>query len=709
MENEDMLLLNTKPKYSKTHRDKIPDEIKNLNSARVPDTVGVLSVDPSSSSSSAFTPDPALASEPATSPAAFSPCGKWLALPAPDGVRIYDLGSYDEASAAAPPRLSRFLAVEGGVSAARFSPGSTFLSTYTKPPSKSAAVNAAAGAGGGGAPALGRNLALWRVSDGARVLSFACKGAQPPRTAAAWPLAVVGERDERAYHMVTNAVNVYDLGGARTAAEAAGGGGGGGGGGGIPASLPVFRKLPLKGVAAFAAVAPRSPSPSESSESAPASSSSPSSPSSHLLAAAVPEAKGAPGLVGIWQVDLLPLGGGAASAAASSGGDGAAAAAAAAAPAAEGGQPQPSQQRVDPPAPVAKRSLMRASAVDLRWSPTGEALLALASAEPDAANKSYYGDSKLHYLRSDGSKDCLVPLPKEGPVHDVAWSPRGDCFVALAGFMPPRAVVFDARCAPSLDLGSGPFCHARWSPHHGRFLVLAGFGNLAGDLAFYARKADGKLKPCGSARAAGGVSLEWSPDSRLLLVSTTAPRLRVDNGVRVFSWDGALVASRPWEVLLEAAWRPAGKGVFPDRPPSPRVAAGAGAASAPSSSASASSAASAPAAARPAAAAAPVRPTAFVPPHLRGRGAPPPRAAKLSLGADDDGDGGGVVVGAAPRKITGDSFDMASVKACFSKTRLPPGAEAILESGGSNKAAAKNAKRRAAAAAKKKAAEEGGG
>jgi translation initiation factor 2A len=352
---------------------------------------------------------------------------------------------------------------------------------------------------------------------------------------------------------------------------------------------------------------------------------------------------------------------------------------------------------------------MRASAVDLRWSPTGEALLALASAEPDAANKSYYGDSKLHYLRSDGSKDCLVPLPKEGPVHDVAWSPRGDCFVALAGFMPPRAVVFDARCAPSLDLGSGPFCHARWSPHHGRFLVLAGFGNLAGDLAFYARKADGKLKPCGSARAAGGVSLEWSPDSRLLLVSTTAPRLRVDNGVRVFSWDGALVASRPWEVLLEAAWRPAGKGVFPDRPPSPRVAAGAGAASAPSSSASASSAASAPAAARPAAAAAPVRPTAFVPPHLRGRGAPPPRAAKLSLGADDDGDGGGVVVGAAPRKITGDSFDMASVKACFSKTRLPPGAEAILESGGSNKAAAKNAKRRAAAAAKKKAAEEGGG
>ena len=232
-------------------------------------------------------------------------------------------------------------------------------------------------------------------------------------------------------------------------------------------------------------------------------------------------------------------------------------------------------------------------------------------------------------------------------------------------------------------------------------MCLAGFGNLAGDLAFFDRKADGKLKPCGAARAAGGVTLEWSPDSRHLLVSTTAPRLRVDNGIRLFKYDGTLVASKPWEVLLEASWRPAAKGVYPDRPPSPR-AAGAGVAS---TSSSGGAAASASAAAKPAA---PARPTAFVPPHLRGKGAPPPRAAKLSLGAEEDA--GGRSVGDAPKKITsGDSFDMASVKACFNKTRLPPGAEAILESGGSNKAAAKNAKRRMAAAAKKKAAEEGGG
>lgn len=31
---------------------------------------------------------------------------------------------------------------------------------------------------------------------------------------------------------------------------------------------------------------------------------------------------------------------------------------------------------------------------------------------------------------------CAVDLPKEGPVHSVAWAPGGDCFVVAAGFMP---------------------------------------------------------------------------------------------------------------------------------------------------------------------------------------------------------------------------------------------------------------------------------
>jgi translation initiation factor 2A len=292
-----------------------------------------------------------------------------------------------------------------------------------------------------------------------------------------------------------------------------------------------------------------------------------------------------------------------------------------------------------------------------------------------AAAASYYGDVKLHFLPApapDGApppaaSDCLVPLPKDGPVHDVAWSPRGDSFVAVAGYMPARTTVFDAHCRPRLDLGSGPHALARWSPH-GRFLALAGFGNLAGDVAFFDRKADGKLKPCGAARVENGVSAEWAPDGRTLLVATTAPRLRVDNGLRLVKYDGALVAAKPYPVLLEARWRPTPSTAFPDRPPSPRAA---GADGAP----------------KPPVTAKAARPAAFVPPHLRGQpGAA--RAARAVLGHNSDDESG-------PRKI-------ASVIAAGRAARLPPGAGPA-----ESKAASKNAKRRAAAAAKKKA--EGGG
>ena len=117
-------------------------------------------------------------------------------------------------------------------------------------------------------------------------------------------------------------------------------------------------------------------------------------------------------------------------------------------------------------------------------------------------------------------------------MHDVQWSPAGDVFVALAGFMPPKATVFSDACAPLVDLGSGPYSLARWNPY-GRFLVLAGFGNLAGDVAFFDRKADGKLKPLGACRVENGVAAQWAPDGRALVVATLAPRLRVDNGVRL--------------------------------------------------------------------------------------------------------------------------------------------------------------------------------
>ena len=53
----------------------------------------------------------------------------------------------------------------------------------------------------------------------------------------------------------------------------------------------------------------------------------------------------------------------------------------------------------------------------------------------------------------------------------------------------------------------------------------------AGDIVFYEKKGNGTCKKLSSVRCPS-VSLEWSPCGRFVLTAITAPRLRVDNGVK---------------------------------------------------------------------------------------------------------------------------------------------------------------------------------
>jgi translation initiation factor 2A len=332
------------------------------------------------------------------------------------------------------------------------------------------------------------------------------------------------------------------------------------------------------------------------------------------------------------------------------------------------------------PDPICRKSFFRASECRLLWSPAGTAVLAWTAADVDATNQSYYGEQHLYFLAANGTNESKVDLPKEGPVHDVQWNPKGDSFVVVAGFMPAKSIVFNDKCVPKYDLGSGPYALARWNPW-GRFLVLAGFGNLPGDLAFFDKKADGKLKPMGTARAENGVTLEWSPDGRYILCATVAPRLRVDNGFQVFKYNGEMVVREKRNVLLEAGWVPVERGMYEDKPQSPRAAA-----------AGTTNGGLVVQQQQPA------KPTGYVPPHLRNNPAAAARvAASFSLARDPNDKGGKIKVG------------QQSAAASFSSSRgegnLPPGVASIgvdsSSSGAGSKTANKNAKKRAA---KKKAA-----
>mmetsp|Transcript_64947 Transcript_64947/g.154959 ORF Transcript_64947/g.154959 Transcript_64947/m.154959 type:complete len:625 (-) Transcript_64947:293-2167(-) len=257
---------------------------------------------------------------------------------------------------------------------------------------------------------------------------------------------------------------------------------------------------------------------------------------------------------------------------------------------------------------VASKKMFRAQDASFLWSPTGEAVLVRITTDVDATGKSYYGESTLTFLSADGKLDGNVALGKEGPIHDVAWSPSGKEFVVVYGFMPAKATLFDTKCKAIFDFGTGSRNTIAWAPH-GRFLVLGGFGNIAGHIEFWDNN---RKKSIASIKAPASTSWAWSPCSRFFLTSTLFPRLRVDNGFKIHKYDGTFIHEEkcPGEVY-QIAWKPAAAGVFPDRPAS----AGAGN----SAAANGSNGGGAPAA-----------PSAYVPPHLRGKagaGSAPARPA----------------------------------------------------------------------------------
>ncbi len=219
-------------------------------------------------------------------------------------------------------------------------------------------------------------------------------------------------------------------------------------------------------------------------------------------------------------------------------------------------------------APVASKSCFRAEEARFRWSPDGKAVIVLTSADVDATGQSYYGSTGLYLLHTDGSLDMAIHPSKEGPVHDVQWGGSTQRrFAVCAGTMPSHTVLYNFRGEPIFQFGELHRNTLAWNPQ-GRFLCIAGFGNLQGDVDFWDVNKEIKL---GSCQTDCAIEYGWSPDGRSFMTSTCAPRMNVDNGVRVYKYNGeGPLFNMAMERLYHANWRPESKYAYPDRPASPR-------------------------------------------------------------------------------------------------------------------------------------------
>ena len=67
-----------------------------------------------------------------------------------------------------------------------------------------------------------------------------------------------------------------------------------------------------------------------------------------------------------------------------------------------------------------------------------------------------------------------------------------------------------------------------------------------------------ELNVSGSCEAADSTLLEWAPDGIHFLTATTAPRLRIGNGYKIWHYSGALLHEKQMdaqEELYEVCWK----------------------------------------------------------------------------------------------------------------------------------------------------------
>lgn len=215
------------------------------------------------------------------------------------------------------------------------------------------------------------------------------------------------------------------------------------------------------------------------------------------------------------------------------------------------------------PKPTVSKIIDKAHEVNLFFSPTGKHLLAWAQTFTDKTGQSYYGEHMLLYL--DMNKRVLRRVPTyKGPIHDVAWNPNGQEFIAISGFMPAGSVLFTSDCVPKFEFGQHHRNTIRWSPFS-RYVLLGGFGNLSGDMDIWEASTKQKIATCKSNSA---VSCLWAPDGKRILTGVLNPRLRVDNAYKVFKYTGEILNSVDYSdtELYEVLWKP---GKYQDRPTTP--------------------------------------------------------------------------------------------------------------------------------------------
>lgn len=210
--------------------------------------------------------------------------------------------------------------------------------------------------------------------------------------------------------------------------------------------------------------------------------------------------------------------------------------------------------------PVASKSFSTADKVEMIWNKKGNGCLILTSTDVDTSGSSYYGRQALHFLATNGDS-FSVPLKGEGPIHNVAWSPKSNQFIVVYGYEPATATLFNMKCDMVFDFSTGIRNCIYWNDF-GNLVLFGAFGNLRGNIEVWDMN---KKVQISTSLATDTTLLEWAPSGDIYFTATTTPRLRQGNAFKIWHYTGILLYELIWpekQELYELSWQKYADGYF---------------------------------------------------------------------------------------------------------------------------------------------------
>uniref|UniRef100_A0A2P2HWN8 Eukaryotic translation initiation factor 2A n=1 Tax=Hirondellea gigas TaxID=1518452 RepID=A0A2P2HWN8_9CRUS len=219
--------------------------------------------------------------------------------------------------------------------------------------------------------------------------------------------------------------------------------------------------------------------------------------------------------------------------------------------------------------PITNLSFFKVDSVEFMWNKPCNAVLLLTSVEK-GDDKSYYGERMVFLMNSKTEEAFRVTFSKDGPINAVSWTPDGKNFLAVYGNNPASCSMFNSKGDLVHNLQEGARNMVLVNPVS-NLAMVGGSGNISPRIEVWELARGTRLcnQECPDVTV-----MQWSPCGQYLLTSTCSPRLRVNNGYRIYHYSGSLLMEYlcPKGVeLYHAEWLPVPSAAQPFTPSAAKV------------------------------------------------------------------------------------------------------------------------------------------